>query len=161
MPRPSSRRTDLPSREVNPALETTTRTMDSVLQVVDSVENDALEYARRAGFQGNTLEKLGIAVREIVNNAIIHGNRLDRQKEVIVRFARATDQITVTVWDQGKGFDLDSLPDPHSPEALLMGSGRGIYLARTFMDEFHVQLRPAGGTTVILVKYIRENDRYS
>lgn len=51
-----------------------------MLQVVDSVENDALEYARRAGFQGTNLEKIGLAVREIVNNAIIHGNRLDGQK---------------------------------------------------------------------------------
>jgi serine/threonine-protein kinase RsbW len=161
MPRSSSSRTNPHSRELNSPLETTTRTLDTMLQVVDSVENDALEYARRAGFHGNTLEKIGIAVREIVNNAIIHGNRLDRLKKVIVRFARATDQITVTVWDQGKGFDLDSLPDPHSPEALLIGSGRGIYLARAFMDEFHVQPGPAGGTTVILVKYIRENDRYS
>ena len=132
--------------------------MNSTLQVVDSIESDALEYGRRAGFHGNSLEKIGIAVREVVNNAIIHGNRLDRQKKVIVSIARTTNQITIAVWDQGKGFDLASLPDPQSPEALLRGSGRGIYLARAFMDEFHVQPGPAGGTTVVLVKYIREND---
>lgn len=83
-------------------METTTRTLNSMLQVVDSVENDALEYARRAGFQGTNLEKIGLAVREIVNNAIIHGNRLDGQKKVIVRIARTTNQITITVWDQGR-----------------------------------------------------------
>jgi serine/threonine-protein kinase RsbW len=115
-----------------------------MLQIVDSVENDALEHARRAGFRGDTLEKIGIAVREIVNNAIIHGNRLDWQKKVIVSIARTADEITITVWDQGKGFDLDLLPDPHSPEALLKRSGRGIYLARAFMDEFHVQPGPRG-----------------
>jgi serine/threonine-protein kinase RsbW len=158
MPRFSSSRTNPSDREPNSALETTTRTLNSMLQVVDSVENDALEYARRAGFHGITLEKIGLAVREIVNNAIIHGNRLDGQKKVIVRIARTTNQITITVWDQGKGFDLDSLPDPHSPEVLLRRSGRGIYFARAFMDEFHVQPGPAGGTTVVLVKYIREND---
>ena len=155
---PSSSRTNPSSRELDSPLETTTRTLDSMLQIVDSVENDAVEYARRAGFRGTNLEKIGLAVREIVNNAIIHGNRLDRQKKVIVRIARTTSQITITVWDQGKGFDMDSLPHPHSPEALLAGSGRGIYLARAFMDEFHVQPGPAGGTTVSLVKYIRENE---
>jgi serine/threonine-protein kinase RsbW len=158
MPKSSSRRTNPSSRELFSPLETTTRTLDSTLQIVDSVEKDALEYGRRAGFHGNTLEKIGIAVREIVNNAIIHGNRLDRQKQVVVRIARTTDQITITVWDQGKGFDLDLLPDPRSPDALLRGSGRGIYLARAFMDEFHVQPGPAGGSTASLVKYIREND---
>lgn len=80
MPRFSSSGTNPSDREPNSALETTTRTLNSMLQVVDSVENDALEYARRAGFQGTNLEKIGLAVREIVNNAIIHGNRLDGQK---------------------------------------------------------------------------------
>src|SRR5579859_1160015 len=149
MPRSSSSRLSPSSREPNSPLETTTRTLDSMLQTVDSAEIDALEYARRAGFHGTTLEKIGLACREVVNNAIIHGNRLDRQKKVIVTMTRTTRQITITVWDQGKGFDLDSLPDPHSPEALLRGAGRGIYLARAFMDEFHVQPGPAGGTTVI------------
>jgi serine/threonine-protein kinase RsbW len=157
MPRSSSSRRNSSSRELNSPLETTTRTLDSVLEIVDSVENDALEYARRAGFHGTTLEKIGLAVREIVNNAIIHGNQSDRQKKVVVRIARTTNQIAFTVWDQGKGFALDSLPDPHSSEALLGRSGRGIYLVRAFMDEFHVQPGPAGGTTVILVKYIGED----
>lgn len=143
MPGPSSSRTNPSGRELNSSLETTTRTLDSMLQIVDSVENDALEYGRRAGFHGNTLEKIGIAVREIVNNAIIHGNRLDRQKKVVVRITRTTEQITITIWDQGKGFDLDLLPDPRSPEALLRRSGRGIYFARAFMDEFHVDPRVA------------------
>ena len=156
MPTSSSSRTNPSSRELNSPLETTTRTLDSIMQIIDSVENDALEYGRRAGFHGNTLEKIGIAVREIVNNSIIHGNRLDGQKKVVVKIARTTEQITITVWDQGKGFDLDLLPNPRSPKALLRGSGRGIY--RAFMDEFHVQPGPAGGTTVILVKYIRENE---
>jgi serine/threonine-protein kinase RsbW len=154
MPRSLSSRTNPSSRELNSPLETTTRTLDSMLGIVDSVENDALEYARRAEFHGTTLEKIGLAVREIVNNAVIHGYRFDWQKKVIVRIARTTNQIAITVWDQGKGFNLDSLPDPHSPEALLRRSGRGIYLARAFMDEFHVQPGRAGGTTVILVKYI-------
>ena len=80
--------------------------------------------------------------------------RMDRK-----RTKRMSNQEWVN--PQGKGFDLDSLPHPHSPEALLTGSGRGIYLARAFMDEFHVRPGPAGGTTVSLVKYIRENDRFS
>jgi serine/threonine-protein kinase RsbW len=62
--------------------------------------------------------------------------------------------LKVAVWDQGAGFDLDSLPDPRSPEVLLNDHGRGIYMARAFMDELHVQTGSAGGTTVSLVKYI-------
>ena len=110
MPGPSLSRTNPSSRELDSPLETTTWALESMLQIVDSVENDALDYARRAGFRGTNLEKIGLAVREIVNNAIIHGNRLDRQKKVIVRIARSTNQITITVWDQGEGFDRIRFP---------------------------------------------------
>ena len=133
---------------------TTTRILDSTLASADIVENATLESARRAGFYGTALERIGLAVHEIAINAIIHGNRLNRQKKVIVTIARTQKQLTITVWDQGNGFDLDRLPDPRSPETLLRESGRGIYLARAFMDEFHVQTKPGVGTIVTLVKYI-------
>jgi anti-sigma regulatory factor (Ser/Thr protein kinase) len=52
---------------------------------------------------------------------------------------------------------MESLPDPRTPEALLTPSGRGVYLARAFMDEFYVQAGSANGTTVTLIKYIRDD----
>ncbi len=147
----------MPTRRLIEPLETTTRTLDSTLANIDLAESAALEFAQKAGFLGNELEKVGLAVREVVANAIIHGNRLDYQKKVVVTVLRTPDQLRVTVWDQGKGFDLDCLSDPRSPEVLLRESGRGIYMARAFMDEFHVHTGPAGGTTVSLIKYIRKN----
>jgi len=54
---------------------TTTRILDSTLASADIVENATLESARRAGFFGTALEKIGLAVHEIAINAIIHGNR--------------------------------------------------------------------------------------
>jgi serine/threonine-protein kinase RsbW len=132
----------------------TTRILDSTLASADIVENAALESARKAGLYGTALEKIGLAVYEVAINAIIHGNRLNGQKKVIVTIARTRQQLTIMVWDQGDGFDLDRLPDPRSPEALLRESGRGIYLARSFMDEFHVRTKAGVGTIVTLVKYI-------
>jgi hypothetical protein len=57
-------------------------------------------------------------------------------------------------------FDLDCQHDPRSPEVLLRESGRGIYLARAFMDELHVQAGPAGGSTASLIKSIRESNSH-
>jgi serine/threonine-protein kinase RsbW len=145
----NSARTDL-----SQPIGTTTRILDSTLASADIVENATLESARKAGLYGTTLEKIGLAVYEIAINAIIHGNRLKGQKKVIVTIARTRKQLTIMVWDQGDGFDLDRLPDPRSPEALLRESGRGIYLARSFMDEFHVRTKAGVGTIVTLVKYI-------
>ena len=138
------------------AVETTTRTLDSTIGNIDLVERDTLELAQSAGFLGDELEKVGLAVREVVANAIIHGNRLDDQKKVVVTVVRTPEQFKVVVCDQGRGFDVNCLPDPGSPEVLLRESGRGIYMARAFMDEFHVQTGPAAGTTVSLIKYIRK-----
>jgi serine/threonine-protein kinase RsbW len=142
------------TRHMIEPLETTIQTLDSTLVDIDSAENVILEFAQRAGFRGDELEKVGLAVREVVANAIIHGNRLDEQKKVVVTALRTPGQLKVAVWDQGKGFDLECLPDPRSPEVLLKESGRGIYMARAFMDRFDVEIGPAGGTTVSLVKYI-------
>jgi len=141
-------------RHLTEPSETITRTLDSTIANIDQAESATLDFAQRAGFRGNELEKVGLAVREVVANAIIHGNRLDYQKKVVLTLIRTPDQLKVEVWDQGKGFDLDCLPDPRSPEVLLNEHGRGIYMARAFMDEFHVQTGPASGTTVSLVKYI-------
>jgi serine/threonine-protein kinase RsbW len=135
-------------------LETTIQTLDSKLDNIDSAENLILEFAQRAGFHGDELEKVGLAVREVVANAIIHGNRLDEQKKVVVTALRTPGRLKVAVWDQGKGFDLECVADPRSPEVLLKESGRGIYMAREFMDRFDVEIGSAGGTTVSMVKYI-------
>jgi serine/threonine-protein kinase RsbW len=135
-------------------LELTNLVLDSLLENADSVESATLEIARRAGFSGADVEKIGLAAREIVANAIIHGNRLDLHKKVIVTILRTNKRLEITVVDEGSGFEPDNLPDPRSAEVLLRKSGRGIYLARSFMDEFHVHIRPQGGATVTLIKYI-------
>ena len=124
--------------------------MDSV----DVLEHAAVDIARKAGFHGDALEKIGLAVHEIAANAVIHGNQFDSRKKVVATIARTWEQITITVSDQGAGFKLEGLRGPLSPQALLKDSGRGIYLARAFMDVIHVQTEAAGGTTVTLVKYI-------
>jgi serine/threonine-protein kinase RsbW len=41
--------------------------------------------------------------------------------------------------DEGEGFDFEHLPDPLSPENLMRTSGRGIFLIRSFMDEFRMR----------------------
>lgn len=145
------------TRQLIEAMETTTRTLDSTIGNIDLVERAILEQAQSAGFLGNELEKVGLAVREVVANAIIHGNHFDGQKKVVVTVVRTSALFKVIVSDQGRGFDVNCLPDPRAPEVLLRESGRGIYMARAFMDEFHVRTDLAEGTTVSLIKYIRKD----
>jgi serine/threonine-protein kinase RsbW len=58
----------------------------------------------------------------------------------------------VQIADSGDGFDFASIPDPLAEENLLRTSGRGIFLIRSFMDDFQMRHLESGGTEVTLVK---------
>jgi len=133
--------------------------LDSTLDSVDGAEQLVLEVATEAGFQDEELHKLGMAVRETVVNAVVHGNRYNAQKKVHLQVSRAGDRLSVTVGDQGNGFDLAALPDPLAAENLLHHSGRGLLLVRAFVDEFQVRKLTPAGTEVNLVKYLTKESQ--
>jgi serine/threonine-protein kinase RsbW len=127
--------------------------LDSCLESVDDAEEAILREARQIGFDEDDLHKIGIAVRECMVNAVVHGNRYNARKKVQVKISRTADRLTIVITDQGDGFDPDAVPDPLANENLLRFSGRGVMLMRAFMDEFEVSLRPPKGTEVRMVKY--------
>jgi serine/threonine-protein kinase RsbW len=133
-------------------MEKTQTTLDSTLESVDKAEIVAMDEARKAGFDEDNQQQIGMAVRECMVNAVVHGNRYSKNKKVHLDVERSKDRLTFTVGDEGQGFDLSALPDPLAPENLLKQSGRGIMLIRAFMDDFDLHPRPGGGTEVRLVK---------
>lgn len=132
--------------------------LDSTLDTVSFVENLARETAQSAGFRGISLEQISLAVHETTANAVIHGNKYSAKKKVFVTISASEDKLTITIGDQGAGFDPQSLPDPLAPEGLLRESGRGLYLARALMDEHRVQSREGGGTQITLIKHLQRTD---
>jgi serine/threonine-protein kinase RsbW len=133
-------------------MEKTQTTLDSTLESVDKAEVIAIEEARKVGFGEDERDQVGMAVRECVVNAVVHGNRYSKNKKVHLDIERSEEYLTFTVGDEGQGFDLSSLPDPLAPENLLRQSGRGIMLIRAFMDDFDLHPRLGGGTEVRLSK---------
>ncbi len=127
-------------------------TLETKLESVDLAEEIASRVATAAGFEEEDRHKISMAVRESVINAIQHGNRLKREKRVQLSFVVEPRQVIITVVDQGNGFDVNSIPDPRLEDNLLKSAGRGIFLIRTFMDEFHVECQAGGGTRVTMVK---------
>jgi serine/threonine-protein kinase RsbW len=126
--------------------------LESKLQSVDKAEELVMSEAGKAGFNEDDQHQIGMAVRECLVNAVVHGNRYSSHKRVHLEIERSDNGLAVTVGDEGEGFDLNSLPDPLAPENLLRQSGRGLLLIRAFMDEFDLHPRPGGGTEVRLVK---------
>jgi serine/threonine-protein kinase RsbW len=126
--------------------------LESDLKNVEVAEEITRRVSDTAGFSEDERHKIDMAVHESVINAIWHGNKNDPSKYVWLRFQIYKDRLEIRVRDQGCGFDPDQLPDPLAEENLLSVSGRGIFLIRTFMDEYRVERLAGGGTEVILVK---------
>lgn len=109
-----------------------------------------------AGLDDDTIHWVGVSVRESVINAIKHGNKLDRDKQVVVEFAfvplETPSSLVITVVDEGDGFDSDEVGDPLAPENVLKASGRGIFFMRNFMDDVVLRKRPEGGMEVTMTK---------
>lgn len=127
-------------------------TLESTLQSVDEAETIVLRAAQQAGLAEDDAQQVGMAVREVMVNAVVHGNRYNKKKRVHLDIDPSPTAFTVIIGDEGTGFDFSALPDPLSPENLLRQHGRGLLLVRAFMDDFHVQPREGGGTEVRLVK---------
>ena len=128
--------------------------LESTLDSVDHAEQLALNIAQETGFEEDDLHKIGMAVRECMVNAVVHGNRYSSQKKVDFSVSSDGRRYTIRIADQGEGFELSDLPDPLAEENLLRHSGRGIFLVRAFMDDLQVRWLSPNGTEVILVKNV-------
>ena len=137
-------------------VEKTQTILDSTLDSVDQAESAVTREAKKAGFDDEDQAQIGMAVRECMVNAVVHGNRYSGKKKVHLEIERSSETLTVTIGDEGEGFELTSVPDPLAPENLMRQSGRGILLIRAFMDDFHLQRRAGGGTEVRLVKNVKK-----
>jgi serine/threonine-protein kinase RsbW len=131
----------------------------SAFEMVDFVQVVADHISRGAGLDDEGVHWVGMAIRECVINAIKHGNQSDTAKHVFVDFATVARgqgcELTIRVRDEGEGFDPETIANPLDPENVLKGSGRGIFLVRSFMDDVRVQRAPEGGMEVRMTKRVQ------
>ena len=83
-------------------------------------------------------EKFGsllVVVTEAVNNAIIHGNKRNPSKKVVVTCTHRGNVLVIKVKDEGKGFNPETIPNPIHEDNLLRETGRGVFLMRELMEK--------------------------
>ena len=98
------------------------------------------------------LYRLMVSCTEAVNNAIIHGNKSDDQKRVLIQCIAKKDTLTIRVKDQGKGFDPNKLRNPTLSENLLKENGRGVFLMQSLMDKVSFKRLKSGSVVEMKVK---------
>lgn len=128
--------------------------MDSTLDSVDTAEAETLKAAEELGFEEEDLHKIGMAVRECMVNAVVHGNRYNARKKVFFQLLKGAEHVTVVIRDEGEGFDMQTLPDPLAEENLLRQSGRGLLLIQAFMDDVRIQRVEPRGTEIRMSKHL-------
>jgi serine/threonine-protein kinase RsbW len=140
------------------AREVIDRFYPSTLESVDVAEGEILKAAEKAGFDEDDQHKIGMAVRECMVNAVVHGNRYNGKKQVHVNVSVADEDFTIRIRDEGEGFELLEVPDPLHVDNLLRHSGRGLFLMGAFMDDIKVRKLEPSGTEVTLIKNIGRHE---
>ncbi|MCL1893586.1 MAG: ATP-binding protein [Holophagaceae bacterium] len=128
-----------------------TLTCNTDLRFVDLIQVVAGELIKHMNFTQDDGERIWLAIQEGIANAMRHGNKLDIDKKVSVQFDPRPDQLEIQITDQGRGVDIESVPNPNLPENLLKPSGRGIYFMKQVMDSVAIN-RSEDGCTLVLVK---------
>jgi serine/threonine-protein kinase RsbW len=114
-----------------------------------TIEEFVNYFAVDLNINADKIPGLLLAVTEASTNAIIHANKSDESKLVIIDVTKENNQLVIRVKDQGKGFDPDKIPDPTETDNLLKDSGRGIYLMRVYMDDLKFNVTPQGTETIL------------
>ena len=100
----------------------------------------------------DTLNDLSLSVSEAISNAMVHGNKLDPNKDVTVLIIISDDELILSIMDEGDGFDPDSVPDPTKPENIMLDSGRGIHIMRSFIDDLVYNFSSEGTELRLIIK---------
>ena len=108
-------------------------TIPSDLGEARRVQTEIEEALQQWAYTETDIFSIKLALEEALVNAIKHGNQMDPDKTVSVRYQITSDRFDITITDQGMGFNPEEVPDPTLPENIEKGSGRGVYIIRELM----------------------------
>ncbi len=94
------------------------------------------ELNKDFGLSHDRLINFQIAISEALINAIVHGNQENPNKFVTIDIEFDNSEFTIKIKDEGKGFNMEEIPDPTKSDNLLKEHGRGIYIIKSLVDKF-------------------------
>jgi len=110
--------------------------IDSDINNISLMEEVTRSLVDKYELTENKFPVILIALTEAVSNAILHGNKEDKNKSVTISAKKTNEGIHLCVEDQGLGFDFTTLPDPTTDETIEEEGGRGILLISELCDSF-------------------------
>lgn len=169
-------------RRLQNYLTTVTYVLENDLDLISALVAEIRETVQhRWIFDENESLRFASAVDEALTNAYFHGNlevssdlreedpnayhdlansRREqdpyKSRQIKVQLELSKSEVSITITDEGRGFDPDSLPDPTSPGYLERPSGRGVLLMRAFTDD--VTFNDSGNQVTMRKKASNELD---
>jgi len=122
-------------QQVNQATDLYTLQLPSTTESITLLENLIEEIADKYQVSEDVFANMMTCLNEALNNAILHGNKQDPNKKVIVNAEVEGRRITWTITDEGPGFDYVHLADPTAPENLERLTGRGVFIIKHLADQ--------------------------
>jgi serine/threonine-protein kinase RsbW len=131
------------------------QSLPSKVAVISPFADQLMRFILNFRSADGTEADIEMALHEALANAVIHGNGENSYKRIYVACRCYMDgEVSITVRDEGRGFDSRAVLDPTFLENLLFTHGRGIYLMKALMDEVTFE---EGGAVVMIRKKSNAN----
>ena len=129
----------------------------SSLKALDDLCECVGERLERSGLSDRCFA-VELLLREFAGNAMVHGNGLDHQKSIQVSLRIGTKWITLTVEDEGRGFDWRGRD--RSPPCDTATSGRGLAIGALYAGR--VRFNRAGNrVTLWILKEVGKENQHA
>ena len=119
---------------------------------ISRIEEFLRQVSKHLHIDDGMMYRLLVSCTEAVNNAIVHGNKSDPDKNVTIRCVVRDKSLTIYVQDEGSGFDSENLQDPRDKKNLMKENGRGVFLMRSLMDHVKFKRLKSGSVVEMNVK---------
>ena len=115
-------------------------------------EDIARTMKRYSGDRSELAYQINLVLTEAMSNAILHSpNENTNSRQIHINISILNNNLHIKVYDQGKGFDMDTLPPPDFKG--LKEGGRGIFIIQSIMDSVTCR-KEAGGHVIEMIKYL-------
>lgn len=118
-------------------------------ELLPELEEFIVNLAIENNVPEDKINHLALSFSEAASNGVLHGNKLNKNKKVRIKVIIDEISFLVTIKDEGKGFNIDNVPDPTKAENILKDSGRGIHIMRSFLDKLEFNFTDEGTEVTI------------
>jgi len=120
--------------------------MPSTIQAISPLVDRLMRLIERSQCVPGAEPDVELALREALDNSVVHGNQEDPRTKVHIRCRCGRGNgVSIVVTDQGKGFDFGKILRNGLTSEPAAEHGRGILLMKAYMDDVHFE---RGGSEV-------------